>query len=100
MNRNVSIGLTVITALCCGCSALMSCIFGGFIATGQPISTEVNGIASAQTYPVGVGIALLCFSVILIAIPIAVGFFTLRKKPVLVATPDMQDFGGPIPPAS
>jgi len=98
--RMVGIVSTVVTAICCGCSALMSCIFGGFIATGQPINTDFNGVAGVQTYPVSVGITLLCLSVILIAIPIAVGFFTFRKKPVAVSTPVPTSFDGPVPPAS
>jgi len=44
---------------------------------------------------------LICVSLFLILIPVAVGFFTLRQKPAAaVVTAGPQDFGGPIPPAS
>ena len=94
MNRTVAIAVTVITALCCLCLAILSCIWGGMIASGTPINTNVNGVdTGAQTLPVPVGIGLICLSIIFIIIPIAVGFFTLRNKPA-VQTPNE-----PIPPA-
>ena len=92
MNRNVGIALTVFTVLCCACPGLGMCIFGGLIAAGQPVTTTVNGLESVQTYPPTYGIGLICLSVILIIIPIAVGFFAFRKKPAPVA--------GQVPPAS
>jgi hypothetical protein len=100
MNRTVSIAVTVITALCCGCMALMSCIFGGMIAGGVPFNQELNGVSSVQTYPPMVGYSLICVSVILLIIPIAVGFFTLRNKPAAAVSPVAQNYNGPIPPAS
>lgn len=95
MNRTVGIVVTVITALCCSCTALFTCIFGGVIASGQPVTTNGTDV----TYPPALGIGLLCLSVIFIIIPIAVGFFTLRNKPA-AAVPAGQNFNGPIPPAS
>lgn len=41
------------------------------------------------------GIASVCVGIIFIAIAIAVGFFTLRKKPSA-----MSNFGEPLPPAA
>ena len=98
MNRTTAIVVTVITALCCGCLAIFSCIFGGMIAGGVPFNQDLNGVQSVQTYPQPVGFALLCVSLILIIIPIAVGFFTLRNKPAPV--PVAQNFNEPLPPAS
>ena len=87
---------TVISALCCGCFALMSCIWGGMIAANVPFTvTTANGEQSIQTFPPAIGYTLLCLSVIFIAIPIAVGFFTLRKKPEA-----MTASNEPFPPAS
>ena len=94
-NRTLATVITIITALCCGCFALMSCIWGILGVTGQPITTTVNGIESLETIPMPLALALLCLSVIFIIIPVAVGFFTLRKKPD-VATPISNE---PIPPA-
>jgi len=96
-NRTVAIAITVVTALCCGCAAMMTCIFGILGATGQPFTTSVNDIESIQYMPVPLALFLLCLSVIFIAIPIAVGFFTLRKKPA-GETVIVSD--EPIPPAA
>jgi len=38
------------------------------------------------------GIVMLCLSIIFIAIPVVVGFLTLREKKV-----KLPDIGGPIP---
>ena len=80
-NKTLGIALTVLTVLCCACPGFGLCIFGGLVAAGQPVNTELNGVTSSQTFPPAVGIGLMCLSVILILIPFAVGFFTLRKKP-------------------
>jgi uncharacterized membrane protein len=92
--KMIGIIATVITALCCGCVALMSCIFGGMIAANVPFNVTSNGEQSVQTFPSAIGYVLLCLSVIFIIIPIAVGFFTLRKKPEAIITNET------IPPAS
>jgi hypothetical protein len=75
----------------------MSCIWGGLIASGTPFDTSVNGIDTGQqTLPMPVGIGLICLSIIFIIIPVAVGFFTLRKKP----EPAVTTLNEPLPPAS
>jgi len=95
MNRTLAIVITVVTALCCGCLALLSCIWGGLIASGQPVTvTGADGSSSIQTLPAPLGFTLICVSLILIIIPIAVGFFTLRNKP---AEPVINE---PLPPVS
>ncbi len=72
---------TIASVVLCGCPGLFMCIFGAVTATGNmPFTTEVNGVSNAGTLPPTVGFALLCLSVIFIVIPIAVGFFMLRKK--------------------
>ena len=92
MNRTVGIVITVITSCCCGFLAIFLCLFSTIGMVNG--SVDLNGTPTPM--PQGLGIALICTSVILIVIPIAVGFFTLRKKPAVVA----PDLGGPIPPAS
>lgn len=95
MNKNTGIIATVATALTCGCCGLFMCIFGAVTATGNmPYNTDVNGVQSSGMMPPAAGIAMLCFSVILIIIPIAVGFFTLRKKPEDIVSNE------PLPPAA
>ena len=96
-NRSVAIAITVVTALCCGCLALMSCIWGVIGISGQPITTTVNGVESLETMPMPLAFGLLCVSVIFIIIPVAVGFFTLRKKPGAEAAVVSDE---PLPPAA
>lgn len=97
MNRTVAIIITVVVALCCVCVALVSCVFGGMIVAGQPIDTTVNGQTTSQVYPASYGVVLLCLSALFVAVPVAVGFFTLRKKPEESAVIPPSE---PIPPAS
>jgi hypothetical protein len=100
MNRTVGIILTIVTVLCCACPGFGICIFGALVAAGQPVTTTVNGVSSSQTYPPAYGILGICLALILIVIPIAVGFFTLRNKPAAAVSPVAQSYNGPIPPAS
>jgi hypothetical protein len=83
-NRTIAMVATVITALICGCSSLFSCIWGFLIASGTPINVTANGATTPQTFSPTIGYTLLCLSLIMILIPVAVGFFTLRRKPETV----------------
>lgn len=76
-NKNTGMIATVATALVCGCCALFACIMGFGTITGN--GTFTVGGSTGQTPPV-YGYAMLCFSLIAILVPVAVGFFTLRKK--------------------
>jgi hypothetical protein len=80
-NRTIGIIATVLTALLCGCASLFSCIWGFLIASGTPIDVTTNGITTPQTFSPIIGYTLLCLSAVMILVPVAVGFFTLRKKP-------------------
>jgi hypothetical protein len=79
-NRTIAIIATVVTALVCGCASLFSCIWGFLIARGTPFQITSNGATTPQTFPPAIGFALLCLSLVLILIPVVVGFFTLRRK--------------------
>lgn len=95
MSRNTSVILTVATALLCGCPGLLFCVFGGVTAAGlMPFTTTFNGVTDQGIIPSRYGIAMLCLSLILIAIPVVVGFVTLRRKPAPVVDNE------PLPPAS
>ncbi len=95
MSRNTSVILTVVTALLCGCPGLLFCVLGGVTAAGlMPYTTTFNGITDQGVIPSSYGIAMLCLSLILIAIPVVVGIVTLRKKPAPVVNNE------PLPPAS
>jgi hypothetical protein len=73
-NRNTGIIATIAAVVLCGCPGLFVCLFGALTAAGQG---TFNDTSLSPT----VGYALVCLSLILILIPVAVGFFTLRKKP-------------------
>ena len=93
--RTKGIIATVAAVILCGCPGLFLCIFGAFTATGKmPYNTELNGITNSGTLPPTAGFVLLCLSLILIVIPIVVGFFTLRNKPSAPASNE------PLPPTS
>jgi hypothetical protein len=85
---------TVAAVLLCGCPGLLLCVFGGLAAAGAPVTTELNGISNTGPMSSTTAFVLLCLGVILIIIPIAVGFFTLRTKPAPKSTSE------PTPPAS
>jgi hypothetical protein len=89
-NRNTGIIATVAAVVLCGCPGLFLCIFGAVTATGNmPYSTQVNGVSNTGILPSSYGFVLLCLSLLLILIPAAVGFFTLRKKPVTETVDDL-----------
>ncbi|HKJ37746.1 MAG TPA: hypothetical protein VJ972_03145 [Anaerolineales bacterium] len=78
--KTVGIIATVVTAFLCGCASIFSCVWGFIIVSGQPIDVTSNGITTPQTLSPTIGYVLLCLTVIMIAVPVAVGFFTFRKK--------------------
>ena len=92
--RTIGIIATVVTALVCGCASIFSCVWGILITTGQTIDVTSNGVTSPQTLSPTIGYVLLCVTVLMILVPILVGFFTLRKKPETGVTMDE------IPPTS
>ncbi len=95
-NKNTGMIATIATAIICGCCSLLACIFGVVTVSGNmPYNTEVNGVQNSGMLPPSVGYVLLCLSVIAIIIPIAVGFFSFRKKPAVAVSNNE-----PIPPAS
>lgn len=87
-NKNTGMIATIAAVVLCGCPGLCFCIFGAVTAAGlMPYTTELNGVSNSGTMPASAGIAMLCFSIIAILIPIGVGFFTLRKKPEAAVAP-------------
>ncbi len=96
--RTVGIIATVATSLLCGCPGLFGLCWG---AIAVPVSFMPNanidiGGSSDPTTALMTGIAALCVGLIFIAIPVIVGFVTLRRKNELPAAPVYND---PIPPA-
>jgi hypothetical protein len=100
MSRNVGIILTIVTVLCCACPGFGICIAGLMGIAGVPFTTTVGTETTTEPMSTPVALALMCLSVILIIIPVAVGFYAFRTKPAAAAVPAPQDFNSPIPPAS
>ena len=97
--RTTGIIATIATAFLCGLPGCCLFIFGAVTAAGvMPYDTEFNGVSSSGTLDSSVGFVMLCLALIFIAIPIAVGFFTLRKKPAASAA--VIDIDEPLPPTS
>ena len=87
---------TIAAVVLCGCPGLFMCFFGAistFVSFVPGADIDVGGSSDPAT-ATAMGIGALCLSLIFIAIPIAVGYFTLRKKPEAVITNE------PLPPAS
>jgi purine-cytosine permease-like protein len=76
-NKNTGMIATIATVVLCGCPGLFMCLFGAITATG-------NGSFNEEALSPAVGIALVCVALIFVLIPVAVGFFTLRKQPDVV----------------
>lgn len=72
-DRNTGIIATIAAALLCGCPGLFLCLFGALTAAGQGTFNE------ASLSPT-VGYTLVCLSLLMLLIPVGVGFFTLRKR--------------------
>ena len=87
---------TIAAVVLCGCPGLFLCFFGAmstFVSAIPGADIDVGG-SSDPAAATAMGIGALCLSLIFIAIPLAVGFFTLRKKPEAFITNE------PLPPAS
>jgi hypothetical protein len=80
-NKTAGIIATIASVLLCGCPGIFLCIFGAATALGG--GTMTLGETTQPMDPT-YGFVFLCLSLIFIAIPIVVGFVTLRKKPEAV----------------
>lgn len=80
--RTTSIIATVVATLLCGCPGLFSICWGGMFAIISQIpGAEINVMGSSDpTQALYTGLGALCGGFLLVLIPVAVGFFTLRKK--------------------
>ncbi|GAB1469642.1 hypothetical protein MASR2M66_05190 [Chloroflexota bacterium] len=99
-NKNTGMIATIAAVVLCGCPGLFMCLFGAFSTVVSFIpgaDIDINGSsdpASAMT----MGISFLCGSIILIAIPVAVWFFTMRKKTADAAVVEMPNNNDSFPP--
>jgi hypothetical protein len=94
--KSTSMIATIAAVVLCGCPGLFMCCLGAtsvFASRVPGADIDVMGSsdpASAMT----MGLVFLCLSFIFILIPIAVGFFTLRKKSEVIPSNE------PLPPTS
>ena len=68
-----------ITSVLCGLPGLAGLCIGPLSIFGSQVSDSSLDPADANL-ALGLGIAMVCLSIIFIAIPVFVGFFTLGKK--------------------
>ena len=75
--KRLGLIITIVTVLLCGCPGLCTMAFGALMAMGNSLEDygwEVSG------NPTAVGFAFLCVSLIMIAIPVAAGIYTLMQS--------------------
>jgi len=84
---------TVAAVLLCGCPGLFVCVFGAASAFGGGTYNVGSDVGSI---PPTVGFVLICLSLIMVLIPVGVGFAMFRKKPGEAVAPSNE----PLPPVS
>ncbi len=87
-NKTKGIVATVAAVVLCGCPGLFMCLFGVITAFGGGTFTLGD---RADNIPTTYGYVFMCLSLLLILIPILVGFFTLRKKTAAEAVPSNNE---------
>ncbi len=88
--RTVGIIVTIVATLFCGCPGLFAAFWGIMVAgiSFMPNAQIDMGGSSDPATALGIGLGTCCVGLIFIVIPIAVGFFTLRKQ-AEIPTSDM-----------
>jgi hypothetical protein len=97
-NRTGAIIGTIVAILLCGCPGLSMCVLGIWGAIGMPDYLQL--FSTSGNLPSWSGFALLCVSIIFIAIAVVVPILLLRKKKVPGASVDVMPPQEPLPPAS
>ena len=109
--RNTALIATIAATVFCGLPGLCLCFMGAMFAFvgGIPgADIDIAGSSDPQA-AIGTGIGMLCVSLIFIAIPVVVGFVTMRKKPEAINAQSMTSPGAqsdpfgnddPLPPTS
>ncbi len=100
MSRTIAIVLTVVSVLCCACPGFGFCIAGVMGLAGVPFTTTIGDQTSVEPLSTPVAASLLCGALILILIPVAVGFFSFRASKAAASKAVPQGFNEPLPPAS
>jgi hypothetical protein len=85
--RTTGIIATVATTLLCGCPGLLALCFGSISAVAGMIpgaDIDIGG-RNDPAAAITMGLVALCLGVIGVAVPVVVGFVTLRNKPAPAA---------------
>ncbi|MCX6065924.1 MAG: hypothetical protein NT121_09235 [Chloroflexi bacterium] len=92
----------VATILCCGLPGCFSLCMGlMFTLVGAVPGSNIDIAGSSDPkQAIGLGIGLMCVSIIFIVVPIVTGFFAFRKSPAAVTVAVEPDIHEPLPPAS
>lgn len=95
--RQTGLIATIAAAVLCGCPGFMAACWGLVTAATSQIFGAPAGAggSSDPVIPLVTGAGSLCAGILLIAIPVAVWYFMLRKKPETV-----ENIDEPVPPAS
>ena len=105
MDRRTATIVTIVAAVLCGCPGLFGLCLGATSALASlapNAQIDVFGSNDPRSAMM-MGITSLCVSLILIAIPIVVGFVTLRNKPAAATAAPPEPPAPPsepLPPAS
>jgi hypothetical protein len=101
--RTTGIIVTLVAVLLCGCPGLFALCFGSLSAVVSFVpGADINiGGSSDPAAALTMGLVALCLGLLFVAIPVVVGFLTLRNRPsAATTTPPYQGPGDPLPPAS
>jgi hypothetical protein len=81
MDRNTALILTIASVILCGCPGLLSCFMGLIFAVVSAIpGAEIDIAGSSEpASALAFGLGGICMGLILVIIPIAVWFFTMRR---------------------
>ena len=87
-NKNSGMIALIAAVLLCGCPGLFAACWGGLTAVISFMpGADINiGGSSDPRAALLSGLGTLCVGILFIAIPVAIGFFTLRRKPEAVDT--------------
>ncbi|MBC7878269.1 MAG: hypothetical protein H7Y59_13955 [Anaerolineales bacterium] len=96
-NKNTGLIATIAAVILCGCPGLFAAFWGALTAVISFIpGADINiGGSSDPSAALFSGLGTCCIGILFIAVPVAVGFFGLRKKPEVVVSIEE-----PLPPIS
>jgi len=96
-NKNTRMIALVAAVLLCGCPGLLALCWGSLAAVVSFMpGADINiGGSSEPAAALSSGLGSVCLGILFLAVPVAVGFFALRKQPDAVQdTPnDVQPLG-------